>query len=77
MSASVPFWTPWAGCTPRPAPRDSLFTPEFTVLGMCLDLGQVELGHVTLSNKQGRIERIIDRSDRLPGDKHERRDHQA
>ena len=32
---------------------------------MCLDLGQVELGHVTLSNKQGRIERIIDRSDRL------------
>ena len=37
------------------------FAPGFTVLGMCLDLGQVELGHVTLSNKQGRIERIIDR----------------
>ena len=36
------------------------FAPGFTVLGMCLDLGQVELGHVTLSNKQGRIERIID-----------------
>ena len=37
------------------------FTPEFAVLGMCLDLGQVDLGCVTLSNKQGRIERIIDR----------------
>ena len=37
------------------------FSHEFDVLGMCLNLEDVCQGQVTLSNKQGRIERIVDR----------------
>ena len=37
------------------------FAPEFEVLGMCLNLEAVDQGQVTLSNKQGRVERIVDR----------------
>ena len=37
------------------------FSHEFDVLGMCLNLEEVCQGQVTLSNKQGRIERIVDR----------------
>ena len=37
------------------------FAHEFDVLGMCLNLEDLSQGRVILSNKQGRIERIINR----------------
>lgn len=40
-------------------PKGKPFEPAFTVLGASLDLSRVREGVVTLSNKEGRVERLV------------------
>ena len=43
----------------RTGPKGKPFSPSFDVLGMTLDLGNLEsTGHLTLKNKEGRVEKI-------------------
>lgn len=43
----------------RTGPKGKPFEPSFTVLGAVLDLSRVREGVVTLSNKEGRVDRLV------------------